>query len=997
MTCPSHIGQPPPVPATDMPQFWRSLDEFTGDPAFAERLAEEFPRQASVWDESATDRRQFMQLMAASFALAGAAGCSEKPAEVIVPYVRPPEELVPGVPQYFATAMPTPDGALGLVVTSHQGRPTKVEGNPLHPASLGATDAWAQASVLTLYDPDRSQTVMHAGVISTWGELVAALREAVASTADGGGLHVLSPPVLSPTLSRQREALLAAKTQAVWHEYEPVGRENALAGAELAFGEGRQPVYHFANADVVLSLDADFLTRGPGAVRYARNFMARRGPQQQGEPNRLYVVESTTTPTGAAADHRLPLRPTQVESFARGLAARLNIPGIDGGDVADPDQRRFLEAAAIDLAEHRGRAVVVCGDHQPPAVHALVHAINDAMGAVGATVEYVNPLGGQPRERVAGLRELVDALNAGSVKVLVILDGNPVYDAPADLEFAQAILKAPLAVHFSLYEDETSDLCHWHAPAAHFLESWSDARAYDGTAAIVQPLIAPLYGGKTVHEVVSAVADETPQSSYDLVRATWLQEFGDGAEGAAAETFDERWHAALRDGVIADSQFATVPATLQLDRASLPPPAAKVDGLELVLLPDPTIGDGRFANNGWLQELPKPLTKLTWENAVLVAPTTAKELQLETGDVVRLEAESRSLVGPALVQPGHPAGSLTCHFGYGRTCAGRTGTGLGFSAYALRTFAGGYVARNVRLAKTGERIELARTQKHHEIDGRNIVHRATVADYAADPHGVLPEALHHPLASLIPDIRYEGFAWGMAIDLSKCHGCNACVIACQAENNIPIVGKEQVIRSREMHWLRIDNYYFGEPENSATVHQSMLCQHCEKAPCEVVCPVAATTHSDEGLNEMTYNRCIGTRYCSNNCPYKVRRFNFLEYNGDPTAVLKLLHNPDVTVRSRGVMEKCTYCVQRINHARIDAKKASVDAGELPTIADGTLVPACQQACPSQAIVFGDVNDPNSRVSKLKAEERNFGVLSELGTQPRTSYLVQLRNPNPQLR
>ncbi|RIK82553.1 MAG: molybdopterin oxidoreductase [Planctomycetota bacterium] len=971
-----------------LPRFWRSLEELQGSPEFEDRLAREFPRLASVWDDGVTDRRRFLSLMAASMALAGMHGCSSPPPEPILPYVRQPAELTPGIPLHFATAMPGADGAIGLVVRSDMGRPTKVEGNPLHPASLGATDAWAQASLLTLYDPDRSQTVLHRGVISTWGEAYSAAREAMSASRDGAGVHVISPPITSPTLARQQAALLAAYPQAQWHVYEAASRDNARAGALLAFGEDRQPIYRFADADVVLAIDADFCSRGGGRVRYARDFMSRRGAESRAAANRLYVVESMYTPTGAAADHRLPLAPSEIEQFVRALAARLGVEGVSSGLPQGVDQR-WIDAVAADLEQRRGRSLLLAGLEQPAAVHALVHAMNERLGNFGATVEFIAPISGRTFDSAASLRELVDALNAGAVQLLLALDCNPVYDAPPGLAFLNALRKAKQAIHFGLYDDETSRYCHWHIPANHYLESWSDVRAYDGTVAIVQPLIAPLYEGKTVHELMSALVDPAPQTSYDAVRATWQTEWGD--------QFDRRWHEALRDGAVANTQFEPATPALAADlAANLPPPGGAGEGYELVLSPDPAIGDGRWANNAWLQELPKPLSKLTWENALFMAPATADRLGLATEDVVTVRANGQAIDLPVCAVPGHAERCVSCHLGYGRTRSGRIGTGIGANAFALRTPDGGYIVRGAELTATGGTAALAITQKHHVIDGRNIVHSGTVEAYEANPHSVLPNSVHHPLPTLLPEYQYDGFAWGMAIDLSKCMGCNACVIACQAENNVPVVGKEAVILSREMHWLRLDVYYAGPPENPDAVTQPMLCQHCEKAPCEYVCPVAATTHSDEGLNEMTYNRCIGTRYCSNNCPYKVRRFNFFQWSDVETPVLKLLRNPEVTVRNRGVMEKCTYCVQRINKARIDAKKIAVETGEKPRLEDGVLQTACQQACPSQAIVFGDINDPHSRVAKLKADPRSYGVLSELGTQPRTSYLARLKNPNPRL-
>jgi MoCo/4Fe-4S cofactor protein with predicted Tat translocation signal len=982
-----------------MPTFWRSFEELAGDPAFEERLVREFPRLASVWEQSPTDRRRFLQLMAASVALAGAQGCNRAPSETIMPYVRQPERITPGLPNYFATAMPSSDGALGLVATSNMGRPTKLEGNPLHPASLGATDAFAQASILTMYDPDRSQTVKHIGIISTWSEFVGAVRGALPAGGDGTGLRILSPPVSSPTLARQRDAILAALPQARWHQYEPVSCDNARQGAQLAFGAPLAPIYDFTIADVVVSVDADFLSRGGASVRYSHDFMSRRGVESEKqypdqEPNRLYAFESAYTPTGGAADHRLPLTPSQSEQFLRALARELEVAGAPPADLPAGVDAKWLRAVAEDLRDHRGRSLVVVGDHLPASAHAVAHAINAELGNAGATVNFIEPIAAAGEDSITSIRELTDALNGGQVQLLVILDGNPVYDAPVDLNFAQAIRKTKLAVHLSLYDNETSELCHWHIPAAHYLESWSDVRAYDGTASIVQPLIAPLYGGKTAHEVVSALIDPTIQSSYDLVRATW--------QAALGERFEEGWHQALADGVIADTALQVQSAAVQGDVLANLPEVATAGGdlaFEMVLLPDPTIGDGRYANNGWLQEAPKPITKLTWDNAVLIGPADAKELGLETGDVVTISSGGQDVNGPICVMPGHAPGSITCHLGYGRTRAGNTGSNIGFNAYKFRTALGGYVARDAKLAKTGAKMALARTQTHHDIDGRNIVHASTVANFKKDPKSILPDSVRGPFASLLPlweDYDEQAFAWGMAIDLNKCSGCNSCVMACQAENNVPIVGKEQVLNYREMAWIRMDTYYSGDPENPESIHQPMLCQHCEKAPCEVVCPVAATTHSDEGLNEMTYNRCVGTRYCSNNCPYKVRRFNFFQYQDTETPVLQLMRNPEVTVRNRGVMEKCTYCVQRINHARIDAKKAAVENGVEPSVVDGTLQTACQQACPSEAIVFGNINDPASRVAQMKKDPRNYGALSELGVRPRTTYMVRLRNPNPAL-
>ncbi|HYO23544.1 MAG TPA: 4Fe-4S dicluster domain-containing protein, partial [Lacipirellulaceae bacterium] len=653
-----------------------------------------------------------------------------------------------------------------------------------------------------------------------------------------------------------------------------------------------------------------------------------------------------------------------VEQFTRALAAALGVgepAGWTGAAGAGVDAE-WLAAAVEDLQRSRARSVVVLGDHYPPDLHAVVHRINAELGNLGATVQLFEAPGGVGlgESGLGTLAELVQAAAASEVDCLLVLDSNPVYDAPADLDVAGALAKVPHSIHFGLYDDETGVRCRWQIPAAHDLESWSDARWLDGTASLVQPLIAPLYGGKTVHEVLSALMEPLPRPSFEIVRQTWQAELGDD--------FERGWHDALSQGIVAGT--AATPQTPEPVAAGAPagqgaarPDAA--EGLEIVLVPDPSVGDGRMANNGWLQELPKPMTTLTWDNAVLIAPADATRAGLANGDVVRIAWDGREASGPVFVVPGHAIGSVTCHLGYGRTRAGRVGSGVGFNAYRLLAADGRFLGRGVELTKTGGRMELARTQKHHAIDGRNIVHSALLETYRREPESVLPAALHHELPSLYPEEQYDRFAWGMAIDLSKCQGCNACVVACQAENNVPVVGKERVLEGREMHWLRMDAYFSGAADNPEVIHQPMLCQHCEKAPCEVVCPVAATTHSDDGLNEMTYNRCIGTRYCSNNCPYKVRRFNFYDYTGDSLPVVELGRNPDVTVRSRGVMEKCTYCVQRLNRARMDAKKEQVDVGGRLAIEDGVLQTACQQACPTRAIVFGDLNDPNSQVSRMK--------------------------------
>jgi molybdopterin-containing oxidoreductase family iron-sulfur binding subunit len=974
-------------------QYWRSLDELAGTPEFAELVAREFPSQLPQWNDG-TGRRDFLKLMGASLALAGVTGCSREPEEKIIPYVRAPEEMIPGKPRYFATAMTRGGYALGVLAESHMGRPTKIEGNPEHPASLGSTDAFAQASILGLYDPDRSQTVMKRGAISTWDAFLTAIsiEFPTIQSRQGAGLRILTENVTSPTLVRQVERLLEDLPDARWCQYEPLASQGARSAAETAFGRQVETVYHFDQAEVVVSLGSDFLIDLPGSVRYARDFIAHhRVAPDNTTMSRLYVAESMFTLTGAMADHRVALPPAALEQLARAIASGVGAE-VDSSDAPASLPEGWLEALIADLREHEGASLVIAGPGQPAAMHLLAHAINAALGSVGRTVTYHDPFGAKATEQHQSLAELVEEMQAGSVETLVILGGNPVYQSPGELQFGTLLQeKVKLRIHMSDYYDETSFLCDWHLPAAHYLESWGDARAFDGTASIVQPLIAPLYSGRTPYEVLSVLLGEPGRSPYELVQETWKERLGE-------EDFATAWRKAVHDGVVPDTAAASVEVSLAegaLDEAvSQAESTAEGDGtVDVLFAPDPSVWDGRYANIGWLQELPKPLSKVTWDNVIYLGPALAKRLQADNGSVLKLELGEQTLVGPAWILPGHADGCVTVTFGYGRTRAGRLGNGVGYDAYAFRPADSGWLARGASIRSTGGKHKLATTQQHHNVEGRDLMRVTTLARYEDDPDH-LKSHDHHGQGegslSFYPEFEYDGNAWGMVIDQTACIGCNACVVACQAENNIPIVGKEQVTAGREMHWLRIDQYYIGEPEDPESYFQPMLCMHCEKAPCEVVCPVAATVHSSEGLNDMVYNRCVGTRYCSNNCPYKVRRFNYLQFTDEETPSLKLLRNPDVTVRSRGVMEKCTYCVQRINHARIDAKK------ENRAIRDGEVVTACQGACPTRAIVFGNINDANSQVHQLKHSPLNYGLLKELNTQPRTTYLARVVNPHPDL-
>ena len=962
-------------------RFWRSVAQLENDAEFRRFLEAEFPEPvATVFDS--VGRRQFLQLMGASLALAGISGCTRQPEEKIVPYVRAPENIVPGEPLYYATAMPLGNDSVGLLVESHMGRPTKIEGNPDHPSSLGATDVFAQAEVLTLYDPERSQVVRSAGEIRPWAAFLANAREVLLAqqNSGGAGLRLLTGTVKSPTLAAQIRGLLARFPQARWYQWEPLNADGALAGSRAAFGQDVLPLYSLDKAKVIVALDADFLATAPQHLRLARHFAARRREAKADNFNRLYVAEPTPTITGAVADHRLATSSTAVGRLAQALAQRL-IGAPAPATALTPEEAAWADAVADDLRAQRGASAVIVGEGQPPSVHALAAAINSKLGNIGRTVSYARGAAEEPSLQIEGLRQLVADMNAGKVQALFMFGTNPSATAPAALDFPAALQKVGYRVHLGLYADETAELCHWHLPEAHFLESWGDTRAADGTVSIVQPLILPLYEGKSAIEVLSGLQEGVLGSGHDLVREHWRAErVADGA------TFDREWRRWLHDGIVADS--APPPVTVELTGA-LPrvesAPAPGNDTFELVLRSDPTIYDGRYANNGWLQELPKPITKLTWDNALLLSPTDVERLGLRNGDMVEVDNGGRKVTAPIWTTPGQAHGVATLNLGYGRSRGGEIAAGRGVDAYRLRTTAAAWAAAGIRLKPTGEHYQLVSTQDHGSMEGRDLV-RTRAIDEAPKKHGH-GEGHDERHESMYPEYKYEGNQWGMAIDLSACIGCNACTIACQAENNIPVVGKHEVSVGREMHWIRIDRYFDGSTEDPDIFFQPLPCMQCENAPCEPVCPANATMHSNEGLNDMVYNRCVGTRYCANNCPYKVRRFNFRLYSDWNHETVKMQKNPDVTVRSRGVMEKCTYCVQRINAVRIQAKK------EERPIADGEIVTACQQTCPTDAIVFGNINDPNSRVAQLKRDPRNYGLLTDLNTRPRTSYLANLRNPN----
>jgi Fe-S-cluster-containing dehydrogenase component len=964
---------------------WRSLAELAGkvDPD----ASREFP--PGVDEGSGLGRRDTLRLLGASLMLAGLEGCTRAPRERIVPYAVQPPEITPGIAKYYATSMTLGGYATGLIVESHEGRPTKVEGNPDHPASLGAAGILEQASVLSLYDPSRLRGLAREGVSASWRSLLESLR--------GGRererldrVHVLMEPTTSPLVSSLLEKLRSRGGRVHYHA--PVSQNAAWEGARIAFGRPLDTVYDLRAADVVLALDSDLLASGPFHLRYARQFAnGRRIRSSRDSMNRLYVAEPALTVTGMTADHRLRVRALDVEALAAVLLREaLATPGAPAWGKAmegvvrrwsvTAEQERWARAAARDLNAHRGRGVVAVGAGQSPIAQAMGHLVNVAFGNIGSTVQCIESAILDAGSRDHDLSGLLQELDGGRVDTLLVLKGNPSYEAPTDLEFSKRIRRARSSVYLGGYDNETARDCDWLIPAAHYLESWSDARAFDGTLSFAQPLIAPLYAGKTTAEILSVLLGDGEPSSHDLMTALWRETRVD---------FEESWPRALARGVVDGT--ASPPVDLGVGEVHLrfgsrsSPPR---DALEIVFRPDGRVHDGTFTNNAWLLELPDPISKLTWGNAALLSPSTARRLHVETGDMLELRLRDRTVEAPALVSPGHAEDSVMLHLGYGREGSEDLARGVGADAYRLRSSQALDAEIGLEVRKLDRRAELAITQEHWSMEGRPIALERSIGDYRRRPDVLAPQRAPPPT---LYQLRPAGKAqWAMSIDLGLCTGCSACVVACQAENNIPIVGKEGVEKGREMHWLRIDRYFDGDEEDPTVSTQPMLCQHCEKAPCEYVCPVGATVHSSDGLNEMVYNRCVGTRFCSNNCPYKVRRFNWFNYNRDKPQTLEMVMNPDVTVRARGVMEKCTYCVQRIReteiHARIDGR----------AIRDGEIRTACQQSCPAGAIVFGSIADPRSEVTALHANERTYSVLHELGTEPRTRYLVRLKNPNPEL-
>ena len=934
-------------------RFWRSLDEYQRSDAFGDMLKAEFPSIFELWS---VDRRELLRVMGASLALAGMSGCKPARSDDVVPFVNRPEGYLEGRVDHYATAVLFEGYAQPVLATTSAGRPIKLDGNPEHPAFRGGSTPFMQAAILDLYDPDRSQEPLFGGHPASWDAFDGAVAKWKTGwrASGGAGLRLLIGPTTSPTLLRQIAEVKRTLPQARVHLFDPLGGYT---------GEPRPRLRpRLENAEVVVSLDDDLLGPGPAQAINARAWGDRHGDLDVRNRMRLFVAETTPTQTGAKADRRLGIPPSRLGMLAQAIAGEGEVLRLNEKELA------WAKAAAKALRDARGRSLLAVGRCAPAQLHALALRVNHALGNVGQTCELAPQLGFVPGPGESFV-DLVRDIEARRVSALFVLGANPVYQSPGDIPFAAVYAKVPLRVHAGLHTDETAAISNWHLPLNHALEDWSDARSPDGLATIVQPVVRPMYDSRSMHEVVAALTGDKVPSARRIVRQTWAGQLGD----------DVAWAGALKIGFVEGRSLKGQSLSaegLSLAKGLSPPREGEV---EIVIRPDPTVHDGSFANNGWLQELPKPLFKTTWENVVAVSPWLASERHIESGDVVRVESDGRAVEGPAWVLPGQPERVVTIYLGYGRKRAGRIGTGIGYDAYRMRSAAQPWNAVGT-VKPTGARVKLATTQNDHLMDaeGAELVRTVTPEHPSA-----LRSEEELDRASFYPDWPQDKPAWGMVIDLDRCIGCNACVVACQAENNIPVVGQHQVYEGREMAWLRVDRYYAGDPEDPETHFEPVPCMHCEQAPCEMGCPVHATVHSPEGLNLMVYNRCIGTRTCSSYCPYKVRRFNWFDYTSDAPTPTEAQRNPDVTVRGRGVMEKCTYCIQRIEGAKVqaDIENRTVRGDEVKT--------ACQQACPAQAISFGNLADPDSAVAKQRKSQRNYALLAEQGTRPRTTYLAKI--------
>lgn len=1011
-------------------KFWRSVSDLKQDPDMLHIARPEFMPGVDEPPAGAS-RRQFLQLMGASMAMAGLVGC-RRPVEKTLPYSHKPEEVIPGIPLSYATSMPFRGNVLGLLVQSYEGRPMKVEGNPDHPVSKGASGVFEQASILNLYDPDRSKTVRKDGAEASWEEFVS-FCQGFGRSAASRQVAVLCEDSSSPTLAALRSRLEAKFPQLRWVTYVPEGDSAERMGMQMAYGRSLRPWYQFDNADVIVSFDADFLSPvDPNFVHNSRSYAASRaltGPQD--DMSRLYVIESSYSVTGSTADNRLRLRSSDIAEFAAAVAVHLQVDGVEGVGARFVDHEYAVQIAR-DLRRAGSSGVVLAGETQPPEVHALCAAINNSLNNIGNTVLMMDTNEPTRAPQADEMRRLVSDMSSGSIDALLMIGVNPVYDRPGEIDFETALQRVETSIHVGAHFDETANLSTWHIPRSHYLEAWGDGRAYDGTLSVIQPLIAPMFDSKSDVEVVNTFATGLDVAGYDLVRETW----GPVISG----NFEQQWNRVIHDGFLPNSAYRTIVPALANTVTAAPSSVAEND-VEVVFRLDNKALDGRFSNNAWCQELPDPVTKVTWDNVAIMSPATAGRFDINVvydagqhyTDIVSLTVNDSKVEMPVWVVPGHADNSVSVSLGYGREIEskrperktgffdlddytdvyghGAIATGVGQNVSTLRTPTAMRISTVGSLEKTGERYMIATTQDHAYLEGRPMYRMATLEEYRAHPN-FAEEMVHtlpggepweeyptlwqenHPTTKpAFKDNPYHEYQWGMVIDLNACTGCNACAVACQSENNIPVVGKDEVSRGREMSWIRLDRYYVseeGKESDPMMVTQPVPCMHCENAPCEQVCPVAATVHSPDGTNQMIYNRCIGTRYCANNCPYKVRRFNYFNWTKTMPLEVQMGQNPNVTVRSRGVMEKCSFCIQRI-------RKANIRSGiEERSIQEGEVLTACQQACPTGAIVFGNMNDPNSAINKSRANDRRYNMLAELNTKPRTSYLGRVRNPNPEL-
>ncbi|MEE8342134.1 MAG: TAT-variant-translocated molybdopterin oxidoreductase [Candidatus Neomarinimicrobiota bacterium] len=976
--------------------YWQSLKEISDNPDIQELLQSE-----DIDEKKGFSRRDFLGLMGASIALAGLSGC-RRPVEKIIPYIVAPEEIIPGVPNFYATSMQRGLDAIGFVIENHEGRPTKIEGNKKHPSSLGKTDSFAQAEILNLYDPDRSKNVLHNGAPSVIQDFITAWSKLYDKYNDnyGEGLTVISEVSVAPTFTRLKKEFHRTFPKAKWVAYNPISDENIVKGSEIAFGKATIPIYNFEKAQVIVALDSDFLFLESGSVKNSMGFAnGRRVTSEHDTMNRLYVAESSMSVTGGMADHRIKLKNSDIVNFAMAIAIELKEQGIDvkGIDSFASNlnfDKNFVKELVVDLINNRGESLVVAGRTQPANVHVLVNAINYALGNLGKTVTLNNI----EKDLLPNNDDLVDLIKSSDTSTLISIGINPVYSTPKSLQFEKFLNNIEHTIQLSSHVDETSEHVEWHLNQSHFLEEWNDTQASDGTSGITQPQILPLFNGLSNIELLGIMINNDLIKGYDLVQNTW--------KNILSTYFDNKWNTILHDGIyskkINSSQNALV-NNKRINNYLVANTQSNNNEIELVLKPSASTFDGSFANNGWMQEMPNPVSKLTWDNAAQMSHRTAKLLGVKNEDLVKISNADDFVLLPVWILPGQADNSISVELGYGRSKVGRIGNLVGQNTYKMMNSSGNYLVKNISISKGGATYSLACTQDSHGMNDDKLaddaiqerlpmlIREANLDEYRHHPEFAKHAVHHPPLKSLWEEFDYnESPQWGMTIDLNVCTGCNACSTACQSENNIPVIGKQEVRMGREMHWIRLDRYFSGDPDEPEVVIQPVACQHCEMAPCEQVCPVAATTHSEDGLNGMTYNRCVGTRYCANNCPYKVRRFNFFNFTKDMPEIVQMARNPDVTVRFRGVMEKCTYCVQRINSAKIQAKNEKRD------IQDGDVVTACQQVCPTDAITFGNILDPDSEVSNTWQNNRNYALLGELNTKPRTLYQARLRNPNPKL-